>query len=208
MEINHIIQKINNSIIKITNDPIQINNTQIGTLINQILFINQIFSNHIHETNKHGKQDISQRHTPYNNNFQSKNLVHTQNYQPTQMLNEILLPHYLQQHEITKTQSTNFSQIPNAAESLQMTLNPLPSDRFSISSNKPLMVFTGTDLEYAVEDYLKAVTANLILNIGPEPINTTLHQNWIHRRKALIQTTLDGAAQKICSVLLIDIKSD
>ena len=48
----------------------------------------------------------------------------------------------------------------------------------SITSNKPLMVFTGTDPEYSVEDYLNAVTANLILNIGPEPINTPLHQNW------------------------------
>ena len=35
-----------------------------------------------------------------------------------------------------------------------------------------------------------------------------LHQNWIHRRTALIQTTLDGAAQKWFSVLPIDIKSD
>ena len=70
------------------------------------------------------------------------------------------------------------------------------------------MVFTGTDPEYSVEDYLNAVTANLILNIGPEPINTPLHQNWIHRRTALIQTTLDGAAQKWFSVLPIEIKSD
>ena len=70
------------------------------------------------------------------------------------------------------------------------------------------MVFTGTDPEYSVEDYLDAVTANLILNIGPEPINTPLHQNWIHRRTALIQTTLDGAAQKLFSILPIDIKTD
>ena len=35
-----------------------------------------------------------------------------------------------------------------------------------------------------------------------------LHQNWIHRRTALIQTTLDVAAQKWFSVLPIDIKSD
>ena len=34
----------------------------------------------------------------------------------------------------------------------------------SISSIKPLMVFTGTDPEYSVEDYLNAVTANLISN--------------------------------------------
>ena len=70
------------------------------------------------------------------------------------------------------------------------------------------MVFTGTDTEYSVEDYLEAVKANLILNIGPEPMNTPLHQNWIHRRTALIQTTHDGAAQKWFSVLPIDIKTD
>ena len=66
------------------------------------------------------------------------------------------------------------------------------------------MVFTGTDPEYSVEDYLNAVTAILILNIGPEPINTPLDQNWT----ALIQTTLDGATQKWVSVLPIEIKSD
>ena len=86
-------------------------------------------------------------------------------------------------------------------------MNPYLMGGSSITSNKPLMVFTGTDPEYSVEDYLNAVTANLILNIGPEPINTPLHQNWIHRHTALIQTTLDGAAQKWFSVLPIEIKS-
>ena len=38
------------------------------------------------------------------------------------MQNEIPLPYYLQQHEITKNQLSNFSQMPNAAESLQMTM--------------------------------------------------------------------------------------
>ena len=58
-----------------------------------------------------------------------------------------------------------------------------------------------------VEDYLNAVL-NLFLNIGPEPINTPLHQNWIHRRTALKQKTLDGAAQKCFSALPKHIKSD
>ena len=98
--------------------------------------------------------------------------------------------------------------MPNAAESLQMTMNPYIMGGSSITSNKPLILFTGTDPEYSVEDYLNAFTANLILNIGPEPINTPLHQNWIHRRTALIQTTLDCAAQKLFSVLPIDVKSD
>ena len=139
---------------------------------------------------------------------QSQNSANMHSYQPTKMQNEIPLPYYLQQHEITKNQLTNFSQIPNAAESLQITMNPYLMDGSSITSNKPLMVFTGTDPEYSVEDYLNAVIANLVLNIGPEPINTPLHQNWIHRRTALIQTTLDGAVQEWFSVLPIDIKSD
>ena len=70
------------------------------------------------------------------------------------------------------------------------------------------MVFVGTDTEYSVENYSNVVTAILILNIGPEPINTPLHNNWIHKRTALIQKTLDGAAQKWFSVLPIDIKTD
>ena len=53
------------------------------------------------------------------------------------MQNEITLPYYLQQHELTKSQLTNFLQIPNAAESLQMTTNPYLMGGSSITSNKP-----------------------------------------------------------------------
>ena len=98
--------------------------------------------------------------------------------------------------------------MPHTAESLQVTMNPYLTGGSSITSNKPLMVFTVSDPDYFIEDYLNAVTAKLILNIGPEPVNTPFHQNWIHRRTALIQTTLDGAAQKWFSVLPIEIKSD
>ena len=81
-----------------------------------------------------------------------------------------------------------------------MTVNPYHMGRSSISSDKRLMVITGADPDYSVEDYLNAVTANLFLNIGSEPVNTPLHQNWIHRCTALIQTALDGAAHKWFSV--------
>ena len=121
------------------------------------------------------------------------------------MQNVIPLPYYLQQHEITKSQLTNFLQMPNAAESLRMTMKSYLMCGSSKTSNKPSMVFTGTDTEYSVERYLNA---NLILNIGPDSINTPLHQNWIHRRTALIQIALDGAAQKRFSVLPIDMKSE
>ena len=76
-----------------------------------------------------------------------QNRMTMHSYQPTQMQNEIPFPYYLQQHEITKNQLLNFSQKPNAAESLQMTMNPYLMGRSSITSNKPLMVFTGTDPE-------------------------------------------------------------
>ena len=66
---------------------------------------------------------------------------------------------------------------------------------------------TGTYPEYSEEDYLNAVTANLILNIGPEPVNTPLHQTWKHKHRVLLQTTLDGAALKLFSVLPMDINS-
>ena len=70
------------------------------------------------------------------------------------------------------------------------------------------MVLTGTDPEYSLEDYLNAVTAKLLLNIGPEPVYTPLHQNWIHRRTASFKTTLDSTAQKRFSVLHIESKSE
>ena len=98
--------------------------------------------------------------------------------------------------------------MPIAAELLQMTMNSYLVGESPISSDKPLMVFTRTDPEYSVEDYLNAVTANLSLNIRPEPVNTPLHQNWIHRRRALIQIILDRAAQKLFSILPINIESD
>ena len=174
-----------------------------------MMIINQIFLHHIHKNTvqnildriKHPQnhQPLQTQNPTYTQSYQPiqrQNSVNTDYYQPTQKQNEIPLPYYLEQHKITKSQLTNFSQMPNAAESPQMIMNPYLMVGSSIQSNKPLMIFTGTYSEYSVEDYLNAVTANLILNIGPEPINTPLHQNWIHRRTALIQTTPDGAAQK------------
>ena len=61
------------------------------------------------------------------------------------MQNEIPLSFYLQQHEITKSQLRNFSQMPHAAESLQMTMNPYLMGGSSITSKKPLMIITGKD---------------------------------------------------------------
>ena len=58
-----------------------------------------------------------------------------------------------------------------------MTMNPYIMGGSSLSSYKLLTVFTATDPEYSIEDYLNAVRANLILNIGPEPVKKPHHQN-------------------------------
>ena len=52
--------------------------------------------------------------TSYKKVFQLQNTVNTQSYQPTQMHSKIPLPFYLQQHEIIKSQLTNFSRKPRA----------------------------------------------------------------------------------------------
>ena len=129
-------------------------------MIHQVLFINQLFF----EPYTRNEQTRRTRHNPtsYRNKFQSKKPINTQKYQPTQLPNEILLPYYLQ-HKLKKTQLTIFSNT-NAAESLQMTMNPYLMDGSSISSYKPLLVFTGTDPYYSVEKYISPVTANLVLN--------------------------------------------
>ena len=70
------------------------------------------------------------------NNFHSQNPASTYSYQPTQVQNEIPLPYYLQQHEVTKSQVKKFFlEMPNAAESLQMTTDIYPMGGSSITSN-------------------------------------------------------------------------
>ena len=75
------------------------------------------------------------------------------------MQNKILQPFFLHIHEFTKNQLTNFTQIPNTAESFRMTINPNIMGGSFVSCTKPLMVFSGANAEYSVEDYLIAVTA-------------------------------------------------
>ena len=94
------------------------------------------------EQTRQAKRSLPQRQnlSSYNNHIQSQNSTNTQSYQPNQMLNEFPLLYLLLQHEVTKTQLTRFSQIPNAAESLQMTLNLYLMGESSISSNKKLLI--------------------------------------------------------------------
>ena len=125
------------------------------------------------------------------NYMQSQNHIKTQDYQLKSMQIVNALPFYLQQHEISKSNIRILYLMGGS----------------SITSNKPLMLFTGTNPGYSVEDYLHAVTINLISNIDPEPIIIPFNQKWIHMRTALIQTHQDGTAQSFFSVLPIKVKS-
>ena len=51
-------------------------------------------------------------------------------------------------NEITKNQLTNFIPIPITAESLQMTMSSKLMGESFLTSNKPLMVLTGTDIHF------------------------------------------------------------
>ena len=113
------------------------------------VLVNQIFLNHTHEMNKKHNLEIIQHLSTII--FNNKKPVNIHSYQPTQMHNEIPLPCYLQQHEITKSQQKLFSN----ATCRRITTNDYESIlNGSIINNikKPLMVFTGTDPEYSVED--------------------------------------------------------
>ena len=92
------------------------------------------------------------------------------------MKNEIPLPYYLQQHEISRNKCTYFTQIINSRITPDDNKS-IPYNWIIILTKKKHFIFTWTDPENSVEGYLTAVTANLILNICPKPKITPLYQN-------------------------------
>ena len=69
-------------------------------------------------------------------NLQLQYTKKTQEDQPESLRIEILLPNLLQQHENSRHQLTNLTQLPNTVETLQMTLNSYLMGGSSITSNK------------------------------------------------------------------------
>ena len=89
--------------------------------------------------------------TFHNNNFQQQNPVNTiipTNSNAKQNPTAILFT----KTRNNKRPTNKFSQMPHAAESLEMTMNPYLMGESLVTSNKPLMVFTGSDPEYSVKD--------------------------------------------------------
>ena len=64
----------------------------------------------------------------------------------------------------------------------------------------------GTDPTYSTEDFLNAITANMVMTAGPETLDYTNHETWILKKIAMIQTALIGPAQQWYSPLPLETK--
>ena len=71
-----------------------------------------------------------------------------------------------------------------------------------------LRPFDGTDPTYTTEDFLNAITANMVMTAEPEQILSPFHEAWILKRIAVIQTALIEPVQQGYSHLPLDIKKN
>ena len=65
-----------------------------------------------------------------------------------------------------------------------------------VPMQQSLRPFDGTDPTYTTEDFLKAITANMVMTAGPEQTDSTYHHAWSFKRIAMIKTALIGPAQQ------------
>ena len=68
--------------------------------------------------------------------------------------------------------------------------------------------FDGNEPTYTAEDFLNAITANMVMTAGPEQTDSLYNEAWILKRFAVIQTALFGPAQQWYSHIPLDIKKD
>ena len=78
----------------------------------------------------------------------------------------------------------------------------------SVSMQQPLRRFDGTDLTYTREDFLNAITANIVMAAGPEQTDSRYHKALILKRIAMIQTNLILLAHQWYSNLILEIKKN
>ena len=78
----------------------------------------------------------------------------------------------------------------------------------SVPIQQSLRPFDGTDPTYTTEDFLNAITANMVMTAGPEQTDSPFHETWILKRIAMIQTDLIEPAQQLYSRLPPDIKKN
>ena len=113
-------------------------------------------------------------------------LVRQLNSQNSQHTTNAPTPYYLQ---ATSTQTPP----PVDCKNTQMMY---PYLRGSVPMQQSLRSFDGTDPTYTTEDFLKAITANMVITAGSEQIDSPYQQAWNLKRIAMTQTALIGPAQQ------------
>ena len=78
----------------------------------------------------------------------------------------------------------------------------------NVPMQQTLRPFDGTDSTFTTEDFINAITANMVMTARPEQTDSTFHEAWILERNAMIQTALIGPAQQWYSHLPLDIKKN
>ena len=78
----------------------------------------------------------------------------------------------------------------------------------SVPMQQSLRPFDGNDPTYTTEDFLNAITANMVMTAGTEQTDSPFHEAWILKRIAMFQTALIGPAQQWYSNLPLDIKKN
>ena len=78
----------------------------------------------------------------------------------------------------------------------------------SMPMQQSLRPFDGTDSTYTTEDFLNAITANMVMRAEPEQTDSPFNEDWILKRIAMIQTALIGPAQQLYSHLSLDINKN
>ena len=68
--------------------------------------------------------------------------------------------------------------------------------------------FDGSDPTYTTEDFLNAITANMVMRSGSKQIASPFHEAWIFKRIAMIPAALIGPTQQWYSHLPLDIKKN
>ena len=66
----------------------------------------------------------------------------------------------------------------------------------SVPMQQSLRPFDGNDPTYTTEDFLNAITANMVMTAGPEQTDSRFQKAWIWERISRIQTALIGPAQQ------------
>ena len=78
----------------------------------------------------------------------------------------------------------------------------------SVPIQQSLGPFDGTDPTYTTEDFLNAITANMVMTAVPEQTDSLFHEACNLKRNAMIQVAIIGPAQQWYSHLPLDIKKN